>query len=174
LQALNDFIGAWNGSGGPDKPKPDSKDPIWKETIDWSWRFKGDDAWMSVGSDNLNRRSWTNDSEASCAVVDGTGRLARETRLRLWAEHLGRVNEGPDELQELSNHRAGFVALQRAAGALDAWYDGGCRAPRPKGRLRSHHVETVGPVGALWARPIYQTLVDPDGRPRSLRRADRF
>jgi hypothetical protein len=48
LQALNDFIGAWNGSGGPDKPKPDPKDPIWKETFDWSWRFKGDDAWLSL------------------------------------------------------------------------------------------------------------------------------
>ena len=27
-----------------------------------------DDVWMMVGSDNLNRRSWTNDSELSCAV----------------------------------------------------------------------------------------------------------
>ena len=29
-----------------------------------------DDKWATVGSDNLNRRSWTHDSELSCAVVD--------------------------------------------------------------------------------------------------------
>src|SRR5262249_16980617 len=29
-----------------------------------------DDTWMIVGSDNLNVRSWTNDSELSCAVID--------------------------------------------------------------------------------------------------------
>ena len=29
-----------------------------------------DDVWMMVGSDNMNRRSWTHDSELSCAVVD--------------------------------------------------------------------------------------------------------
>ena len=31
-----------------------------------------DDVWMMVGSDNLNRRSWTHDSELSCAVLDDT------------------------------------------------------------------------------------------------------
>jgi hypothetical protein len=48
LQALAEFIGVWNGSGGPDKPRVDSKDPVWKETLDWSWRFKGDDCWLSL------------------------------------------------------------------------------------------------------------------------------
>jgi hypothetical protein len=46
LQALQEFIGDWKGSGGPDKVKPAPKDPIWKETLKWSWRFKGDDAWL--------------------------------------------------------------------------------------------------------------------------------
>ncbi|MGW4245107.1 phospholipase D family protein, partial [Nocardia sp. NPDC004722] len=31
-----------------------------------------DDVWATVGSDNLNRRSWTHDSELSCAIVDET------------------------------------------------------------------------------------------------------
>ena len=31
-----------------------------------------DDVWASVGSDNFNRRSWTHDSELSCAVMDDT------------------------------------------------------------------------------------------------------
>src|SRR5262249_33807961 len=37
-------IGEWKGNGGPDKPRPDPRDPTWKETITWSWKFKGDDA----------------------------------------------------------------------------------------------------------------------------------
>jgi hypothetical protein len=48
LQALNEFIGTWNGAGGPDKPKPDPKDPIWNETLEWCWRFKGADSWLSL------------------------------------------------------------------------------------------------------------------------------
>ena len=29
-----------------------------------------DDVWFTCGSDNFNRRSWTNDSELTCAVLD--------------------------------------------------------------------------------------------------------
>ncbi|HEV7148586.1 MAG TPA: phospholipase D-like domain-containing protein, partial [Pedococcus sp.] len=49
-----------------------------------------DDTWLSVGSDNLNRRSWTHDSEITCAVLSGTdpSPLARELRLQLAQEHL--------------------------------------------------------------------------------------
>jgi phosphatidylserine/phosphatidylglycerophosphate/cardiolipin synthase-like enzyme len=32
-----------------------------------------DDTWAIVGSDNFNRRSWTHDSELSCAVIDEDG-----------------------------------------------------------------------------------------------------
>src|SRR5258705_7479708 len=65
-----------------------------------------DDVWASVGSDNFNRRSWTHDSELSCAVLDatpdgrppadpgglgdGARRYARDLRLALAAEHLDR------------------------------------------------------------------------------------
>ena len=47
LQELNDYVGSWKGAGGPDKPRPGPKDPTWNETIAWSWRFKGDDSWLS-------------------------------------------------------------------------------------------------------------------------------
>ncbi|HVS38588.1 MAG TPA: hypothetical protein VMS17_23735, partial [Gemmataceae bacterium] len=58
LQALNDFIGAWKGSGGPDKPKPSSSDPIWKENLEWTWKFKGDDAWLVINfKDSKNYKS---------------------------------------------------------------------------------------------------------------------
>jgi len=47
LQKLNDFVGEWKATGGPDKPRPDPRDPVWKEAISWSWKFKGNDAWLA-------------------------------------------------------------------------------------------------------------------------------
>jgi hypothetical protein len=52
LKALQEFIGGWKGSGGPDKPKPSPRDPIWSETLSWGWRFKGDDAWLALDVKN--------------------------------------------------------------------------------------------------------------------------
>src|SRR5438105_3138810 len=46
LKALQDYIGAWKGNGGPLRPRPGA--PIWNETLDWSWRFKGNDAWLAL------------------------------------------------------------------------------------------------------------------------------
>ena len=43
LQALQDFIGNWNGTG----TTVNSRD-IWKEKAEWSWRFKGKDVWLSI------------------------------------------------------------------------------------------------------------------------------
>ena len=146
-----------------------------------------DDVWMIVGSDNLNIRSWTNDSELSCAVIDhrrddrepadpggrgdGARRLARETRLRLWREHLGR-EDGHDD--DLVDGVAGIAVLRRCAAELDAWraHPGGRQ--RPPGRLRTHRPGPVRWWAKWWAQPIHRALVDPDGRPRSLRRAGRF
>jgi YHS domain-containing protein len=48
LQALQEFIGDWKGTGGPDKPKLAPKDPFWTETISWAWRFKGDDVALGM------------------------------------------------------------------------------------------------------------------------------
>jgi phosphatidylserine/phosphatidylglycerophosphate/cardiolipin synthase-like enzyme len=50
-----------------------------------------DDAWLTVGSANLNEHSFFNDSEMNVVTCDP--RLARATRLRLWAEHLERSVE---------------------------------------------------------------------------------
>jgi phosphatidylserine/phosphatidylglycerophosphate/cardiolipin synthase-like enzyme len=47
-----------------------------------------DDAWMTIGSANLNEHSLFNDTEMN--VVTHDARLARQTRVRLWAEHLQR------------------------------------------------------------------------------------
>jgi phosphatidylserine/phosphatidylglycerophosphate/cardiolipin synthase-like enzyme len=45
-----------------------------------------DDRWLTVGSANLNAHSLMNDTEMN--VVTDNPALARDTRLRLWAEHL--------------------------------------------------------------------------------------
>jgi hypothetical protein len=44
LQELGEFIGEWNASGGPVV----GNKGIWKETVNWGWRFKGDDCWLTV------------------------------------------------------------------------------------------------------------------------------
>ena len=43
LQALNEFVGSWKGAGSNS-----SKTENWIENFSWSWRFKGDDAWLLV------------------------------------------------------------------------------------------------------------------------------
>ena len=146
-----------------------------------------DDVWMAVGSDNLNRRSWTHDSELSCSVIDarlderaprdpagfgdGARVLARDTRLRLTAEHLGRA---PGDVDDLVDPASWFDALRRGADALDTWHRGGEHGPRPAGHLREHPYERVR--GARrWGRGlVHAVFLDPDGRPRRMHRRDQF
>lgn len=143
-----------------------------------------DDVWLMVGSDNLNRRSWTHDSELSCAVVDetrderaprdpaglgdGARRLARETRLQLWREHLGRDGNDTDLLDPIS----GFDAFAQSAAALDHWHREGRRGPRPPGHVRQHPAEDTRALARWWTPVLYRAVLDPDGRPRPMRRAD--
>ena len=55
-----------------------------------------DDAWLTIGSANLNEHSLFNDTEMNLVARDPE--LARRTRLRLWAEHLERpIGEIPDD-----------------------------------------------------------------------------
>ena len=146
-----------------------------------------DDVWAAVGSDNLNRRSWTHDAELSAAVLDATRDerepadpaglsdgarvFARNLRLELWREHLGRA---PGDDGDLLDPERGFEAWRSAAAALSDWHLGGRQGPRPPGQAREHRPGRVRAWAAWWARPVYATLVDPDGRPRRLRRSGRF
>jgi phosphatidylserine/phosphatidylglycerophosphate/cardiolipin synthase-like enzyme len=139
-----------------------------------------DDVWAVVGSDNLNRRSWTHDSELSLGILDaerdprepldpaglgdGSRVFARELRLRLLREHTGL----PDAA--LLDPVEAFERIEASADALDAWHRGGNRGPRPTGQLRHHRLPPVNWWERIWAWPLYRTLVDPDGRPRNLRR----
>jgi len=159
-----------------------------------------DDVWACVGSGNLNRRSWTNDSELSCAVLDqtrdprepldpgGTGDgarvFARELRLQLTREHLDlpaapgvavpAVPDAGEPGEGLLDPVAVFERFAVSAGALEQWYRAGCVGPRPAGRLRPYPVPVLGAATRRWAGPVYRVLYDPDGRPGRMRRAGRF
>ena len=144
-----------------------------------------DDVWAEVGSDNINLRSWTHDSELSCSILDetrdereprdpaglgdGARTFARDLRLQLWREHL--QTDSDTELLDLGR---GFDLWHATAQRLDEWYSSGQRGPRPQGRVRPHHPGHNDPVTDRWARAVYRSALDPDGRPRSLRGTGRF
>ena len=144
-----------------------------------------DDVLAMLGSDNMNRRSWTHDSELSIAVLDehedgreprdpaglgdGARTFARDLRLDLWREHLGATSD--DGLLDILE---GFERWREEADALDAWHASGEHGTRPAGRIRHHRPRPVPAWQRTWAWPLYRTLVDPDGRPRELQRSHRF
>lgn len=130
-----------------------------------------DDTWASIGSDNFNRRSWTHDSELSSVVIDPDGDYPRDLRLTLAAEHLDLARE---EADVLSDPTAMFAAYADAAARLDDWHAAGRSGPRPPGRLRRLETPRIGPVKRAAALAPYLWVHDPDGRPRALRRSDRF
>jgi phosphatidylserine/phosphatidylglycerophosphate/cardiolipin synthase-like enzyme len=137
-----------------------------------------DDVWAMVGSDNLNRRSWSHDSELSIAVLDsqpdsreprdpaglgdGARTCARDLRLRLWREHLDRDE---DDVDDLLQPQEAFAAFRRQAGLLAAWYHGDRAGPRPPGRILPHRRQKPTTAERLWAAPLYRMIYDPDGRP---------
>lgn len=142
-----------------------------------------DDVWASVGSGNLNRRSWTHDSEITAAVLDderdlraptdpgglgdGARRFARELRLQLMREHLER-RDGDDA--DLLDPADAAAAVRRSAAALDAWHREGRGGERPLGRLRQHEPRPVRAWQRWFAVPAYRLVADPDGRSPRMRR----
>jgi phosphatidylserine/phosphatidylglycerophosphate/cardiolipin synthase-like enzyme len=122
-----------------------------------------DDTWACIGSDNFNRRSWTHDSELSCAVLDADDVFARDLRLRLLREHLDRADDGSED-EGLANLVAAVGEIVDCAEALEAWHRSARRGPRPPGRLRPHESERVDSLTRLWAEPAYRLIFDPDGR----------
>ena len=131
-----------------------------------------DDAWAVVGSANINRRSWTYDSELSCAILTAAGSgapFARQLREMLAAEHLGQppgasIPAGPQM----------FDAFRAAAARLDAWHAGGGVGPRPPGQLRAYEDLSMSGWTRTWASVPYRLIYDPDGRPPAMRRTGRF
>jgi phosphatidylserine/phosphatidylglycerophosphate/cardiolipin synthase-like enzyme len=146
-----------------------------------------DDVWASVGSDNFNRRSWSHDSEIACAVLDderdgrepldpadlgdGARKFARNLRLQLWREHLGRM-EGDD--QGLLDPAEAIGTFRDAAQALERWHLDGRRGVRPPGRVRPHPRIQPSSTTRLWAEPIYRNVYDPDARTHEMRRQEKW
>jgi phosphatidylserine/phosphatidylglycerophosphate/cardiolipin synthase-like enzyme len=121
-----------------------------------------DDRWASVGSDNLNRRSWTHDSELSAAVWDttptddGHSSYARTLRQELASEHLDRPTTATDAATV-------FAEFTRSAAALQAWRDSRT-GPRPPGRLRPLMDPPLSAAARAWSTPLYRVVYDPDAR----------
>lgn len=161
-----------------------------------------DDQWSVIGSDNFNRRSWTHDSELSTAILDSSAPdhsvFARRLRLTLAAEHLdrdlgtdrpvgagdasqlGRRADEPDDcvllkvMQDCIDPQGMWEAYASSAAALDEWHHNGRVGERPPGRLRPLDPPDIGSLARTVWTPLYRRLVDPDGRPRALRRRHRF
>jgi phosphatidylserine/phosphatidylglycerophosphate/cardiolipin synthase-like enzyme len=133
-----------------------------------------DDEWCAVGSDNLNLRSWTHDSELTCAVLNedrNTDSFGLRLRLTLAREHLDR-RDGDDA--DLRDPVVMFDEFVSSARALEEWHASGQRGPRPRGRLRPYRTPTVSGRTAQWAEPLYRLVYDPDGRPPVMRRRGLF
>jgi phosphatidylserine/phosphatidylglycerophosphate/cardiolipin synthase-like enzyme len=132
-----------------------------------------DDVWSCVGSDNLNLRSWTHDSELSCAVMDADAgtTFGRALRLRMGREHLDRVDGDDADLREMAGM---FDAYRDTAAALDAWHADPGGRPRPAGRLRGYQLPRLNRGQRILAGPMFRYLCDPDGRPPAMRRRHVF
>jgi phosphatidylserine/phosphatidylglycerophosphate/cardiolipin synthase-like enzyme len=146
-----------------------------------------DDVWSTVGSDNLNRRSWTHDSELSCAVIDevrderepqivdrfghGARRFARELRVELAREHLDRQ---PGDDADLIDPASAFARFAESAARLQHWHDSDRQFPRPPGRLRAYRLPRLSRRTLAWATPLYRIVYDPDGRPLTMRYRHHF
>jgi phosphatidylserine/phosphatidylglycerophosphate/cardiolipin synthase-like enzyme len=127
-------------SGGPQH-----RDEIYLHSKVWIV----DDIIAKIGSGNLNRRSYTHDSELDVVVLDGGVRdgarlFARDLRLRLWGEHLN-LNGAKRLL--LEDHKA----------ALAYW-----RTPPPGARIRPY-LEATG-VESIHTDLAWNSSEDPDGR----------
>ena len=143
-----------------------------------------DDVWATIGSDNVNRRSWTHDSELTAAVIDeqhdplspsdpgglgdGARRYARALRMQLMPEHL---DIGDANNLALQDPDIAWDAFRSSAADLQTWYDGSCRGP---GRLRPLQDPPLSAWSTRWATAAYHYVYDPDGQPRRLCRTRRF
>ena len=57
LGEVQDFIGLWNLEG---LQKVNDKNVAWKESVAWGWKFKGDEAWITVKFADGKGKYYTN------------------------------------------------------------------------------------------------------------------
>jgi hypothetical protein len=51
LQAFNDLIGSWRGTGEPNGTRAEKQRNFWQEKIAWEWQFKKDDVYLRAAID---------------------------------------------------------------------------------------------------------------------------
>ena len=102
-----------------------------------------DDVWIAIGSDNLNRRSWTHDSELSCAVIDdrlttasrpipvGSATAPGSSPATPASASRPSTSDAADDVADLVDPTSWFEALRAGADALDAWHRFGAGRGRP-------------------------------------------
>ena len=123
-----------------------------------------DDTWACVGSDNLNRRSWTHDSELSCAVLDH----GRCVRARPEAADDART-PGPRGRRQRGRRpgRSGYCGARKSSQRQRLWTRGMPRDVRARGHRAGcgrTKPRSLGWLTRLWAEPAYRIIYDPDGR----------
>ena len=113
LQALNEYIGDWKGTGDVEKAKPGSK-TFWSENISWTWRFKEDDAWLAMAIKNGKlfksgelRYSTTTKKYQLTALDPKDKKLVFEGVLKNGLLVLERTEESKKESQQISMNVAG-------------------------------------------------------------------
>jgi len=123
----------------------DHRDEIYCHTKVWIV----DDVIAKIGSANMNRRSYTHDTELDLVVLDGAVRdggrvFARDLRLQLWGEHLN-LSGAKNAL--LEDHKA----------ALEYW-----RTPPHGARIRAYDENTE--IDGTNTDANWNNAYDPDGR----------
>ncbi|MFO0969563.1 MAG: hypothetical protein U0793_28730 [Gemmataceae bacterium] len=94
LQALQDYIGGWKGNASSEK----DKSSLWKETAEWSWRFKGKEIFFSV---NMGTSKLFKKGEMRYVPDKGLYQLALTTK------------DGKDQVFEGKIAKGGYLTLER-------------------------------------------------------------
>ena len=108
LKPFNLLIGKWNASGVPEGTAAEKDKGHWQEVDEWSWQFKGDDAWLVV---TFEKGKYFRRGELRHLPTENVYRLKLETTDKLeltfqgaFKEHelrLERIDEKTNETQRL-------------------------------------------------------------------------
>ena len=145
-----------------------------------------DDIWLAVGSDNLNRRSWTHDSEISCAMHRQPARRPRAAGALRRAATAPACSPGTPgsgwRVSTPASTDGGRHASWIPRRGSTSCGSGPTRSthgtstdesgPRPPGHLRRHRQERTTATQRRLLDWVHAHVLDPDGRPDGLKALD--